>query len=109
MRKAWILAVVLLGGVAAAEPRPSSPPARPVSPRAAKPKPKAAPRQAAPCKRVVVGRGRARKVVCEYTAPLVIKTEAPRPRVLIVPRDGRSVTGRPRSGDRLEGLSPRLR
>jgi hypothetical protein len=61
------------------------------------------------CKRKVIGRGLERKVVCEFEAPLVVKTEKPRPKVLIVPRDGRAVVGRPKQTDPLTGLSNRLR
>jgi hypothetical protein len=78
---------------------------RTAQPRAKRTTATAAP---APCKRVVVGRGLDRKVVCEFTAPVVVKTGAPTPKVMIVPRDGRNVVGRPRSEDRLHGLSPRL-
>jgi len=63
----------------------------------------------APCKRVVVGRGLDRRVVCEFTAPVVVKADVPKPKVVIVPQDGRSVTGPPRSEDRLVGLSHHLR
>ena len=59
------------------------------------------------CKRRVVGRGLDRKVVCEFTAPVVVRAGAPKPKVLVVPTDGRSVVGRPRSDDRLRGLGPR--
>lgn len=42
--------------------------------------------------------------------PMVVevRTAAPKPNVLIVQHGGRSVTGRPRSGDRLAGLSHHL-
>jgi hypothetical protein len=82
-------------GVAAADPAPQR--AEPA---------KAAP---TPCKKVIVGRGAERKTVCEVTAPIVVKSSAPKPEVLIVPRDGRTVVGRPKSENRLNGLSPRSR
>jgi len=41
--------------------------------------------------------------------PLIVKSEAPKPKVVVVARDGKNVTGRPKSGDRLEGLDHRLR
>jgi hypothetical protein len=60
------------------------------------------------CKRKIVGRGLDRHVVCELTEPVIVKTSAPKPKVLIVHRDPREVVGRPRSGDRLVGLSHTL-
>jgi hypothetical protein len=41
--------------------------------------------------------------------PVIVKTSAPKPKVVVVPHDGRNVTGRPKSGDRLDGLDHRLR
>ncbi len=61
------------------------------------------------CKRVVVGRGLDRKVVCEFVAPIDVKATPPGPAVVVAPRDGRSVVGRPRVTDPFAGLSPRLR
>lgn len=96
MRTLAGLAVLVLGAhLAAADPRPAAP------------KAEATTTQAAGCKRVVVGRGLDRKVVCEVSAPLVVKQEAPKPAVLIVNRGGKVVTGRPKSEDRLDGLSRR--
>ena len=69
--------------------------------------PKATATTATPCKKVVVGRGLDRKVVCEITVPMIVKAGAPKPEVLIVPRDARSVVGRPRSENRLNGISQR--
>ena len=81
-------------------------PAKPAKPT---PAPTAQPSTAAPapttCKNVVVGKGRDRKVVCEITGP-VVPVSAPKPNVVIVPRDGKAVTGRPKSEDRLKGLGP---
>jgi hypothetical protein len=91
--------LVALLGTAAADPAPV---AKPVA--AAAPTAQPAP---TPCKKVIVGRGLDRKVVCEVTTPVVVKAGAPKPEVLIVPRDGRNVVGRPRSENRLNGLSPR--
>jgi hypothetical protein len=85
------LAVLVLGaGIASADPKPEATAA-----------------QSPQCKRVVVGRGLDRKVVCEVTAPVVVKQEPPKPAVLIINKGGRDVTGRPKSGDRLAGLSHR--
>ncbi|MDB4959840.1 MAG: hypothetical protein JWO36_7409 [Myxococcales bacterium] len=61
-----------------------------------------------PCKRVVVGRGLDRHVVCELKEPVIVKTAAPKPKVIIVHRDPREMIGPPRSGDRLAGLSHQL-
>ncbi|MEO8701242.1 MAG: hypothetical protein ABI867_14420 [Kofleriaceae bacterium] len=77
---------------AAADPAPAKPAAAPA---------------ASACKKVIVGKGADRKIVCEITAPVVVKAGAPKPEVLIVPQDGRKVVGRPRSENRLNGLSPR--
>jgi len=74
---------------------------------AADPKPEATTTQSSSCRRVVVGRGLDRKVVCEVPVPVVVKQEAPKPAVLIVNKGGREVVGRPKSGDRLTGLSHR--
>jgi hypothetical protein len=92
MRSFAALVLVVLAGSASADPKPESTAS-----------------QSSQCKRVVVGRGLDRKVVCDVQAPIVVKQEAPKPAVLIVNRGGRDVTGRPKSGDRLNGLSRRLR
>lgn len=91
-------------GPAFAEPsaKPSKTPTRPV----AKPAEPAAPTPV--CKKVFVGKGLERHAVCEFTAPIVVKETSAKPNVLIVPHGGRSVTGRPRSEDRLSGLSHHL-
>jgi hypothetical protein len=92
MRSLAALALVILAGSAAADPKTESTAS-----------------QSPACKRVVIGRGLDRKVVCEVQAPVVVHQEAPKPNVLIVNKGGRDVTGRPKSGDRLNGLSRRLR
>jgi hypothetical protein len=59
------------------------------------------------CKKVVVvGRGLDRKVYCDIDTPIVVKGKAPKPAVVVAPKDGRAVVGRPKSEDRLKGLSP---
>lgn len=78
--------LALAAGVAAADPAPAKP---------------------ATCKRVLVGKGLERHSVCEISAPVVVKQQAPAPKVLILQDGGKRVTGRPRSEDRLQGLSPR--
>lgn len=50
-----------------------------------------------------------KKNVCEATATIKVTATADKPAVAIVPTDGRKVVGRPKSDDRLQGLSPRLR
>jgi predicted secreted protein len=95
MRTFAALAVLVLGaGLAAADPKPE-------------PKSEATTTQSAGCKRVVVGRGLDRKVICQVEAPVIVHQEAPKPNVIIVNRGGRNVTGRPKSEDRLNGLSRR--
>jgi hypothetical protein len=94
-----LLVVALLAGPALADPKPAAPPPA-----------KAAPAKAAPCKKTVVGRGLDRKVLCvqEASGELTVTATQAKPNVVIVPRDGKAVTGRPKSDDRLKGLSPRL-
>lgn len=95
----WVLAVLLFATPAFAEApvRPKRPAVQP--PAAAK---------ASPCKRRIVGKGLARKVVCEFEQPIVVTSGAAKPAVVIAPIDGRKVTGRPKLTDPLEGL-PRRR
>ena len=65
---------------------------------------------AAPCpKKVFVGKGLERKAVCVIETPVVVKAAAPKPAVTIVANDGKKVTGRPKSEDRLKGLGPGTR
>ena len=78
-----IAIVSILAGSAAADP------------------PKPAP---ATCKRVVVNH----HGVCQIETTIVISVAPPKPAVVIVPNDGRKVTGRPKSDDRLAGLPQRL-
>ena len=59
-----------------------------------------------PCKTKVVGKGLDRKVVCEFEAPIIVHTDAPKPKVLYVHQGGKSVTGRPKTADPLAGLGP---
>ena len=91
----------------AASPAFAEPTAKRAKPPAAKPA-VATPAPAPVCKKVFVGRGLERHAVCEFTAPIVVKETSAKPNVLIVPRGGRTVTGRPRSEDRLSGLSHHL-
>ena len=41
--------------------------------------------------------------------PIVVKAEPPKPKVVVVAHDGKHVTGRPKSDDRLTGLDHHLR
>ena len=98
--RALALALVLAAGPAAAEPTKPTSSKREVT--------KPAPPAAKPtCKRTVVGRGLDRKVVCTFETEIVVTSQPSKPKVVYVTRDGRNVTGRPKSGDRLEGLSRR--
>ena len=72
-----------------------------------KPAPAPAKTEAAKCKRKVVGKGLDRKVICEFEQEIVVSSDAPKPKVLIVPVDGRKVVGRPKSTDPFAGLSRR--
>ena len=56
------------------------------------------------CKHVVVGH----HSVCQIEPVIVISVAPPKPAVVIVPHDGKVVTGRPKSDDRLAGLPHRL-
>jgi hypothetical protein len=86
------------------------------TPVAAEPPPRATAEDAAPaavpapaCRRVVVGRGLERRVVYRCDEPIVVTSGAPTPGVVIAHPDPRKVVGRPRSDDRLDGLSRRFR
>ena len=95
MRAVIALALMLVAAPAVAETKPAAKPAAKV---AAKPV----------CKRVVQGRGLERKVVWQCDAPVVVSSSPAKPKVVYITRGGRSVTGRPKSADRLDGLSRRL-
>jgi len=83
-----LAALLLLTATAAADPAPADKPAEPQT----------------KCRRV--GKGAERKIECEVTKPIIVKAKPPKPAVAVVARDGRAVTGRPKSEDRLKGLSP---
>ena len=61
------------------------------------------------CKKVIVGKGADKKLVCEIQTEITVGEKAPKPAVIIVNKGGREVVGRPKSGNRLQGLSQRLR
>jgi hypothetical protein len=46
--------------------------------------------------------------VCVIEEPVVVRTSA-KPAVVVVPQDPRGLVGRPKSNDRLDGLSHQLR
>jgi len=83
-----LAALLLLTATAVADPTPQDKPAEPQT----------------KCRRV--GKGAERKIVCEVRDPIIVKVKPSKPAVAIVGRDGRAVTGRPKSEDRLQGLSP---
>jgi len=83
-----LAALLLLTATAVADPKPADKPAEPQT----------------TCKRV--GKGAERKIVCEVKEPIIVKAKPAKPAVAVVTRDGRAVTGRPKSEDRLKGLSP---
>ena len=76
--------------------------------KAKSPEPVKAEVKPATCKKKVVGKGLDRHVVCEFEQEIVIPGEAPKPKVIIAPADGRKVVGRPKLTDPLQGL-PRRR
>ena len=107
MRAFVALALLLVAAPAAADSKPAAKRAKteavmPAKAKAAKPGEAAKP----VCKRVVQGRGLERKVIWQCEAPVVVHASHDKPKVVYVTRDGRNVTGRPKSGDRLEGLGP---
>lgn len=92
MRSLLAVVLVLGAGAASADTKPESTAA-----------------QSKQCKKVIVGKGADKKVVCEVQGEIVVGEKAPKPSVLIVTKGGREVVGRPKSGDRLQGLSQRRR
>ena len=93
--RAALLALVIAATPALADTKAKSP-----EPAKAEVKP-------ATCKKRVVGKGLDRKVVCEFEQEIVVPGEAPKPKVIIAPADGRKVVGRPKLTDPLNGLSRR--
>lgn len=61
----------------------------------------------AKCVKKTIGKGLERKTVCVFEQDVTV-TASNKPAVLIVPTDGRRVTGRPKSDNRLDGLSHTL-
>jgi len=105
MTRALALVLFLAAAPAAADSTTKRKPA-PVA-AAAQPETKAAAKPDA-CKKVVVGRGLQRKVICEITSEIDVNAAAPKPNVVIVHQSPRAVVGRPKSENRLQGLSQRL-
>ena len=83
-----LAALLLLTATAVADPTPTAKQSEPQT----------------TCRRV--GKGAERKIVCEVREPIIVKVKPHKPAVVMVTRDGRAVTGRPKSEDRLQGLSP---
>ena len=98
MRFALMAALTLAAGTATANPK-----AKPTGSVSAAEATEAKPT----CVRRVVGRGLDRKVVCEFEAPIIVGASAPKPKVLIVPSDGKQIVGRPKLTDPFAGLSRR--
>jgi hypothetical protein len=70
----------------------------------------AAPAAADPPSSTPAKRTLTRRAATPTTATIIVGTEAPRPKVLVVhSRDARAVTGRPAMDGRLDGLSHHLR
>lgn len=91
--RSFLVALLVLGaGTASADTKPESTAA-----------------QSKQCKKVIVGKGADKKTVCEVQGEIVVGEKAPKPSVLIVNKGGKEVVGRPKSGDRLQGLSQRRR
>ncbi len=113
MRAVLALALMLVATPAIAETKPAAKPTKTeakteakTAARSSKAATTAEPGKSV-CKRVVQGRGLERKVVWQCDAPVVVSSSPSKPKVVYVTRDGRNVTGRPKSGDRLDGLSRR--
>jgi hypothetical protein len=113
MRAAIALALLLVAGPAAAETKPTAKPAAKTAAKATKAEAQMTTKMATKpeagkpvCKRVVSG-GLERKVTWVCETPVVVQSGPSKPKVVYVTRDGRNVTGRPKSGDRLDGLSRR--
>ena len=100
MRLLAIVVGICFATSAAADDRK---PASPTKPPAAK---KSEPAKPA-CKRRFVGKGLERKVVCVFEKDIVVSSDAPKPKVLIVPVGARKIVGRPRVTDPFAGLSRR--
>jgi hypothetical protein len=97
MRLAAILAAALLSPmIAFADPAPATTPAAAAAPAKAT------------CKMKVVGKGLERHSVCVIEGDVPV-TASNKPSVVVVPRDPRMLVGRPKSTDRLDGLSRQLR
>jgi hypothetical protein len=98
--RSLVFALLLVSGPALADQKPTKPPTAANT----KPKTKA---KAPPCKMKKVGKKM--KCIQVYEAEIDVRAGAPKPDVVIVPTDGRKVTGRPKSEDRLQGLGPHTR
>jgi hypothetical protein len=105
MTRAIALVLFLVAAPAAADSTTSTKPATAAPAAAAKAT--AAAEKPATCKKVVVGRGLDRKVVCAIEKVIDVTTSTPKPNVIIVQQSPRAVVGRPKSENRLNGLSRR--
>jgi len=107
MRAVLALALLLVAGPASAETKPTAKPAAKAKATKTEAQMATKPDAGKPvCKRVVTG-GLDRKVTWVCEEPVVVQSGPSKPKVVYITRDGRNVTGRPKSGDRLDGLSRR--
>ena len=104
MTRAIALVLFLVAAPAVADSTTSTKPAKATS---AATTPAVTAAKPTECKKVVVGRGLDRRVVCAIETPIDVKTDAPKPNVIIVHQSPRAVVGRPKSENRLNGLSQR--
>ena len=105
MTRAITLVLFLVAAPAVADSTTSTKPA--VAAPAAAVKVTAPAAKPAECKKTVVGRGLDRKVVCVIEKEIDVTTSTPKPAVIIVQQSPRAVVGRPKSENRLNGLSQR--
>jgi hypothetical protein len=98
MTRAIALVLFLVAAPAAADSTTNARPAKAPAAAAAKP---------AACKKLVVGRGLERRVVCAIETKIDVSVAPPKPNVVIVHQSPRQVVGRPKSENRLNGLSQR--
>lgn len=105
MTRALALVLLLVAAPAVADSTASTKPA--TAAPAARAKSTAPAAKPATCKKVVVGRGLDRKVVCAIENEIEVTTSTPKPNVIIVQQSPRAVVGRPKSENRLNGLSQR--
>ena len=102
MTRAIALVLFLVAAPAAADSTTSTKPAKAPAAVTA-----IAPAKPTACKKVVVGKGLERRVICVIETEIDVTTSTPKPQVVIVHQSPRHVVGRPKSENRLNGLSQR--